>query len=257
MLLRQTAGGAIAITQPHHAWLAGELARAWGAGFEVPAPHEDVFCALALHDIGWLDWERAPTIDSETGYPHQFDKVEATVHTRLCTSGVEAARRYGLLPALHVSRHGVAIYELTFDNDTARHEQAKAVREFVEQQLIFQTNFIAQLVRRPERASFVTPEHLEKTKRFIVAVDTLSLHLCWGVTDDVSIDNVPTTDGSTQIKLRRKSAHEISLQPWPFVGDVLSVLIEGRMLTPARDQAGLDNVLHMAPTVFRSVSLVP
>ena len=46
MLLRKDGLDVIAIPQPSHAWLSGQLARAWGNDqFAVPLPNEDVCLA--------------------------------------------------------------------------------------------------------------------------------------------------------------------------------------------------------------------
>jgi hypothetical protein len=68
MLLRKDGPGVIAIPQPSHAWLSGQMARAWGnAHFTAPAPHEEVCLSAKQHDIGWLASEIAPAFDAGTG----------------------------------------------------------------------------------------------------------------------------------------------------------------------------------------------
>jgi hypothetical protein len=55
MICRPHAAGWLFISQPAHAWMAGELATAWGnAQFALPTPREAVILATRLHDIGWL-----------------------------------------------------------------------------------------------------------------------------------------------------------------------------------------------------------
>jgi len=55
MLHRLSKFGLICITQPHHIWLSGQIAREWGneefGGF---LPKQEVCLAVQLHDIGWL-----------------------------------------------------------------------------------------------------------------------------------------------------------------------------------------------------------
>src|SRR5437867_7196796 len=63
----------VAITQPAHGWVAGQLARAWGSA--APGdwePYEEVCLAAEQHDVAWTAWERAPTLDPQTGRPHSF-----------------------------------------------------------------------------------------------------------------------------------------------------------------------------------------
>jgi hypothetical protein len=90
MLIRKTEAGVIAVTQPAHARLSGELARHWGNERFAPLS-ETVRIAAALHDIGWLDWERDPDFDPDEGLPRVFSRVPVAVHTELWSGGVDRA----------------------------------------------------------------------------------------------------------------------------------------------------------------------
>lgn len=261
MLLRRVAvDSVVAISQPHHAWLAGELARAWGGGgFTVPQPREAIVCAAAIHDIGWLEWEQAPQLDAKTGLPLQFWGVPAEQHTKLWRRGVEHAAMFGALPALLVSRHGDSIYERTFDMATAKPEAAAAVRGFLAEQADLQQRVIRRLAANRAVAEAVTDAHLAFTKRFIVAVDTMSLNLCWGITDPVTIKDVPSSaEATTALTLTAAADDEITVDPWPFARDDFVVAPEGRRLAGTfRDQAELDKALQEAPLAYPTMILRP
>lgn len=229
MLLRRTHDGIIAITQPYHAWIAGELARSWGGAFEVPRPRDAIVRSAALHDIGWLEWDADPQVDSDTGMPLEFMDVPAEAHTDLWRKGVQHALIYGLPTALHVSRHGDAIYERTFDAGSAKPEAAAAVRRFLDEQHVFQGAVVACLAKSPETAEFVAEAILEFAKRFIAAVDTLSLNLCWGIDRPVEIDDVPqTATTSVALTLTADGPDIVLVHPWPFASPEVVVTIEGR-----------------------------
>ena len=72
MLHRQSPDGTILIGQPAHAWLSGQLARAWSEHFE---PRDEVCLAAEQHDIAWIGWERSPERDPETGLPYTFSAL--------------------------------------------------------------------------------------------------------------------------------------------------------------------------------------
>ena len=55
MLFRTDPSATLAISQPAHAWLSGQILRAWGAPLA-----ETLLLAAEQHDIGWMDWETAP-----------------------------------------------------------------------------------------------------------------------------------------------------------------------------------------------------
>jgi hypothetical protein len=68
MLYRLEKRGRIAITQPTHAWLSGQLARAWGnERFGEVAPWEEVCLGAEQHDAGHIVWEPGPHAQSSDG----------------------------------------------------------------------------------------------------------------------------------------------------------------------------------------------
>ena len=58
MLFRTEPSGVLAISQPTHAWISGQILRAWDEALSEP-----LLLAAEQHDIGWLDWETAPTFN--------------------------------------------------------------------------------------------------------------------------------------------------------------------------------------------------
>ena len=106
MLFCNHNSGVLAISQPAHAWISGQLLRAWAEPLGEP-----LLLAAEQHDIGWLDWEAAPTFDPETGRPHLFRHVGAATHAPMWTRGVERAlAAWGAHVALLISMHGGLIY---------------------------------------------------------------------------------------------------------------------------------------------------
>jgi len=66
MLYREGTQGRIAITQPAHAWLSGQLARAWGnERFGDVVPWEEVCLGAEQHDVGHTAWEQAPALNPD------------------------------------------------------------------------------------------------------------------------------------------------------------------------------------------------
>ena len=62
MMFRVEAERVLAISQPAHAWISGQLTREW-----VGPASEPLCLAAEQHDIAWLDWEAAPSFDPATG----------------------------------------------------------------------------------------------------------------------------------------------------------------------------------------------
>jgi hypothetical protein len=86
MLFRTEPSATLAISQPAHAWFSGQMLRAWAAPLSEP-----LLLAAEQHDIGWLDWETAPTFDARTGRPHMFRDVGASLHAPMWRRGVARA----------------------------------------------------------------------------------------------------------------------------------------------------------------------
>lgn len=257
MLVRGDGAGALLVSQPAHAWLSGELGRAWGGGaFACPEPRADILCAAALHDIGWFDWEERPELDPDKGWPREFLDVPAERHVMLWRQGVARAAIYGPWPTLLVSRHGVAIYDRTFDPATSAPEALAAVAAFRVEQGAYQTKLVTRLGAcqawpQPE------PDLLDRATRFILAVDTMSLQLCWGPRAVFEVPDVPDATGaSTSLWLRPRGEGIVTCDPWPFAHETLNLRIPARRLRePVTTQAALDAALASADLVTIEVRL--
>ena len=112
MLLRPEGEHVVAIGQASHAWLSGQLARAWGnERFHPPEPREEVCLAAEQHDVGMAEWDLAPTADPETGRPKSFMEMELDDHLRLWSAAPRKLLTQSRYAALLVSMHGTALYE--------------------------------------------------------------------------------------------------------------------------------------------------
>lgn len=232
MLLRKDGSGVIAIPQPSHAWLSGQMARAWGnRRFAAPMPNDEVCLAAGQHDIGWLDWEVTPVLDADTGLPQEFFRVSSKVHIALWREGVRRARVFGRYPALLVSLHADTIYAQYFNFNKASPENAEAVRAFLDEQHRFQARMAASLRADPKIAGQASPESIEHNRLLIAALDRMSLEICWGVKKEIKIPNVPAAKNRTiELSLRPRGGEDLVLDPWPFPGASVAVRAEGKRL---------------------------
>src|ERR1700735_2156435 len=122
MLFRTEPAGVLATSQPAHAWVSGQILRAWDEALSEP-----LLLAAEQHDIGWLDWETAPTFDAATGRPHLFRAVGASLHAPMWRRGVARAfDAWGAHVALLISRHGGLIYRRYVDRHKTAPEDAAA-----------------------------------------------------------------------------------------------------------------------------------
>jgi hypothetical protein len=233
MLLRKERQGTIALPQVNHAWVSGQLARAWGNDtFAVPAPREVVCLAAEQHDIGWADYDMFPDFDPVTGLPQEFHEVSESTHTALWRDGVNRARVFGRFVALLVSLHADTIYTRHFDFKKADRETAALVRRFLEDQRAFQADMLHSLESDAAFSAMATQEAIDQNRLLIAALDAMSLSICWGVGQPVPIKSVPVhLAKSTEIVLRPgNSPSQVIVDPWPFGAERVDVQAEGRRL---------------------------
>lgn len=206
----------LAISQPTHALISGQLARAW-----VDPLCEPLLIAAEQHDLGWMDWETAPSFDRDTGRPHLFRDVGASLHAPMWAAGVERALgAWGSHTALLISRHGGVIYRRFSDRHRLDEADAMAARHYLETQ--------DPVERAWAQALGFDEQRLESESALIAFVDTLSLALCGELPAPLELD-APRSDGSLQrsrLSARPGRSFDFDLSPWPFRGT--SLVVEGQ-----------------------------
>ena len=127
MLFRSQSSSVLAISQPTHAWISGQILRAWDENLR-----ETLLLAAEQHDIGWLDWETEPTFNPSSGRPHLFRELGAATHAPMWTRGVQRAREaWGTHVALLISRHGGVIYRRFIDRHRMNEADATAAQNYL------------------------------------------------------------------------------------------------------------------------------
>lgn len=106
MLVRRDGDGAVCIGQASHAWLSGQLARAWAE----PQP-EEVCLAAEQHDVGWTERDLEPRLDAGTGFPVDFMGLPFAERIELWTAAPRRLLSQSLHAALLVSMHGTRLLE--------------------------------------------------------------------------------------------------------------------------------------------------
>src|SRR5919197_1332538 len=152
MLHREDAEGLIVIGQPAHAWVSGQLARAWGnERFGDFAPREEVCLAAEQHDVGMAAWDAAPALNPATGLPYSFRELPRDVHVALWASAASIVLPQSRYAALLVSLHGTGLYEGARQADPA-------VQEYLAREHAFQDELLESLRADPRYAAYASPE---------------------------------------------------------------------------------------------------
>lgn len=225
MILRPDGDGLLAIGQASHAWLSGQLARAW---VPRPEPFEEVCLGALQHDVGMAEWDLDPQRHPGTGAPVQFFELDRRTHLALWTAAPRKVLTQSRYAALLVSLHGTGLYE-RFPPKTGDPEIARAVEAYMNDQRAFQRELAAELG--------ASDEELKRNQALLALWDGLSLALCQA--------RLPYEAGGFALRPAATAAHAAGtpethvLDPWPFGEDrdALEVRVEGRRL--ARPDADL------------------
>ncbi len=220
MLFREQPSGVLAISQLTHAWIAGQILRAWDEALGEP-----LLLAGEQHDIAWIDWDTAPSFDSTSGRPHLFRDVGASVHAPMWAHGVERAlAAWGAHVALLVSRHGGVIYRRYRDRHRLAAADAAAAEHYLASQAPIEANWA--------RALGLDTAFLDKETARLALADTISLALCGELKTPLDLE-APGRDGSrVAMQLLERPGHpfHFTLSPWPFRTHSLAVEGEARPL---------------------------
>jgi len=215
MLLRKDDNGVLAIGQPSHAWISGQLARAWGTDmFPRPEPYDEVCLAADQHDVGWAIWDLAPDRDPATGLPYSFMELPLQEHLALWGAAPERLLTQSRYAALLVSMHGSRLYR------RRKLDHVAAVRQYLKEQDRLQNRL----------RDGLDADLVQMASDLIWTWDFLSLAICLGWAPRTA-RGVPTVAGPVDIEITGAGEGRVRLAPWPFAVDLLTVRCEGRRLT--------------------------
>lgn len=244
MLIIDSGDAWTAITQPAHAWLAGQLARSWGTeDVAPPEPWADVCLGIEQHDVAWAGYDRRPALHAESGRAASF--IEAPLRERHVIWHDAPQRVLAQSPwaALLVSLHGTNIHTRYVSLEHLPEEEADIVRAYLADQRALQDRLIA-LIGTSRAAA-------ERQADLLFALDALSLSLCHGwperelpPVDGLAVRYLPTVDGAA------------TLDPWPFAAPTVAASVDARTLTERfTDEAALHAALDAAPFERRTYTL--
>jgi hypothetical protein len=246
VLVRPDDDGALAIGQLSHAWLSGQLARAWGnPRFGAVEPREEIALGAEQHDIGWALFDLEPRLNPETGLPRSF--LEATVddHLEIWRGAPDRLRSQSLHAALVVSLHGRSLSEL---RARARPEQAEALQPHIDEERTRQLQLCEVLG--------ISEAQLGRTRRQMWTWDGLSLALC-NAWRPFTSRGVPTAGEDIDVELRDCADGASTLDPWPFATERVEVRCEARRLnTRYKDETAMRRALDEAKPVTLTFTLV-
>lgn len=250
MLFRDRTSSILAISQLTHAWIAGQILRAWDERLG-----EALLLAAEQHDLAWIDWETAPSFDPQSGRPHLFRDVGASVHAPMWARGVERALgAWGTHVALLVSRHGGVIYRRFKDRHRTAEADMVAAQHYLDAQAPIEATW--------SRLLGLEASLLDKETALLALADTISLALCGELKVPLSLEAPDRNGGLAAMQLAERPgrAFDFVLSPWPFLANSLTVEGEARPLPPEgrfSDEAAMRSWLASPERVVFRANLAP
>jgi hypothetical protein len=261
MLYREGTKGRVAISQPAHAWISGQLARAWGnERFGEVVPWEEVCLGAEQHDVGHTEWEQAPTLNPQTGLPYSFFDMPRQLHAGLWSKAARLVLPQGRYPALLVSLHGTGLYERYYDATKDTPEDAQAVQNYLSNEYVFQQELLASLRADPYYGVYATEEVVARNRRLVGVWDSFSLAICFEREQMQPLQGVPTATDSTTLTLTARDGDptQLVVAPWPFRHEQVTLVYEGRYLKETfSSEEVMREALQHAPWVTLKTTLVP
>jgi hypothetical protein len=226
VLVRREEEGSLAIGQLSHAWLSGQLARAWGnATFGTVEPREEIALGAEQHDIGWASFDLEPHFNPDSGLPRAFAELSAEEHLAIWRGAPERLMSQSAYAALVVSLHGCALSELRARNSPT---DAELLQGHIDEERSRQRQLRAELE--------VSEAQCERIQRRMWAWDGLSLALCSGWRP-FRVENVPCHEETTSIELRERGDGSATIEPWPFGTKQVDLRCEARRLASSYPNA--------------------
>jgi hypothetical protein len=222
----------LAISQPAHSWISGQIARNWGnkifSGFQ---PFEQMCYATEQHDIGFLVWENAPTLNQTTGLPYTFEELPEQVHFEIWHNGISQLRPVCLYASLVVSLHFCNLCERFHDRSIDRGQSGPSA--FLEEQREYQ-KVARRLLRSDPLVENAIEDHVLTYHRDLIATwDLFSLQLCRGHSKAFKLPQVPIREGGRSDIVVRKidTSNDVwEVDPWPFNVQSLRTISEGKLI---------------------------
>ena len=249
MIIRSTRQGILCISQPTHAWISGRLARAWGSPpFSAFEPFEEVCLGAEQHDLGWIPWEAAPRLNSATGLPYNFSEMPVLDHLAVWSRGSEWACQISRYAGLLVSMHNRKLCEHFCHPQN--NVESEAVSSFLNHQKSLEERLLGSLQKDPQYGDWSADHRVQHNSQLVWIWDAISLNLCMGISETLRIDHVPADaeEITITLTLTPDSLHEVTVSPWPFGVDSLTLQCEGKVLNERfNEETILQERLQEAP----------
>lgn len=239
----------MAIAQQAHAWMCGQLARAWGnERFGAVEPAEEVCLAAEQHEGGMALWDLEPELDPDTGAARTVRAMDLDVHLPLRFESSRRLTSQSRYAALLATLHHVSFY----DRPPAHGKLKRAGR-----QIAGYLDRCADLERSLRATVDAGEAEIERNWRIVRAIDGLSHDLLLERVP-CTRENVPVAGGALVPLAIEKRDGRYAVDPWPFAADRVVARCEGRLLAGGfTEEEAMRAALREAPWVDLAYELTP
>jgi hypothetical protein len=265
-------------TMIEHMDLCTQMARAYGNDrFEPIKPADEVLYAIANHDRGWDEYDQSPMVDQQTGLPFIMAKTppaEAVKTNSGSPNFNEANNPYsGLLSSMHTwglynKRYGFSRFALRIRPDSVSvpvlDVNRKMIDSMLEGEVKRQQRLKQKLAENPRTKALLEEPRLFQNYKQLQFFDTLSLYFHLVHAGDRGNETyicVPmSAEADATVEVKELGDGSYSLDPFPFVGDKLTLVCRGRYTGPlpaGRDRSEYGAMLRALPPDSQTYNLVP
>ena len=251
MIVRKLADGRLfCINQTSHALMAAQFCRAWGNDdFAPPAPVDILRMAVAQHDNGWYEWERAPKLRAD-GVPMDFVHDDDPVgKVALWRRGIDRAAQQHPYAGVLISGHAARLYG-TYPGHGLSAAAQEAIQRFVDDHARQVETLRAAWADQPAMQRWLEPAHLDANITLLQFCDVaaLQVQMPWErrrIFSDVPVDYAGATTDVTMTW----DDDTIAFAPWPYRVHDFTVSVHGRVLDrdTFTDAADYQQALAAAP----------
>lgn len=220
----------------------------WGnATFVSPDPYADVLLAIAEHDNGWDEWEQAPEIHPDTGYPLQFNELKFEAFSAIWRRGTERHRKNRPYASLILALHAASLARRRLKNVLGPHgnqegdrflgegwPDTEAVRlgAFITEMEQVRVELFAVVMAESPMEPAELEAQLKTNFRLLQIGDLVSLELCCGLREPFTIDHVPGPIPGRELSVNFEPVSEgvLAVSPYPFSQPDVTAAVPGRIL---------------------------
>ncbi len=255
------------ITMADHTAVAGQLATGFGNDRFAPLEPAGIFeNVVANHDAGWAELDDRVLQDPGTGLPYHLVNTPLDEMVRTSSRSPDANESVHPYAGIISSMHSYGLYHGRYGLsdklfiELLPDELLPFVTDMLDGEVARQDRLKAQLAADDTSAAWVTEDALFRNYKLLQFFDTFALYLQCdppGSRGSSRFPNVPQREGDDVIiSANETDPSTVTVTPWPFARESLTVATSGRVMTPAEPGTDLVPVFEATPVTQQEVTLV-